>query len=219
MVQSCVIIGDLRGSREIDDWERVLRSLKSSLQSISKKYKEEVLVDFAPTVGDEFQGVLRSPKHAYDVCMELFLTLGTDIYCGIGIGEVERPLGDVGMRGTAFYRAREALERCKKDKRRLYIVSKEGENLRDLLLNTLFRVIEETVSSWTKRQREIATYLWLNPKLSIEEVGRHFSITKQNVSKILKSAHWALLEEVEGAIRTLLSQPVSVDIDLSTKKG
>ncbi len=211
MTKGCVIIGDIKRSRDIEEWAPIFKRIREVLAEISTKYREDIVVDFSPTVGDEFQGVLKSPRNAYRVCQEISLRIDVDFYCGIGIGEIERPFGVVGMRGTAFYRAREALNICKKKKRWLYILSGEKEWVTDKMLNVLFGVVKATMDSWTRRQRMVVNYVREHPRMTLEDVGRHFSVSKQNISKLLKKARWEMLKEVEEAIGLLLSQPNSDD--------
>jgi len=211
MRSGCIIIGDIRKSREIKDWAPLIRKLELVLREVNREFKDEILVPFVPTVGDEFQGGLKSPRYAYDICLKIKRGLSVDHYCGIGIGEIERPLGEVGMRGTAFYRARNALETCKKLKRWIFLSLGDGESPREKVLNILFRVVEEFQSLWTKRQKEIIDFIRSQGDLTYEKIGDHFGISKQTVSKILKSARWDTVQEVEVVIRDLLRQPFEGD--------
>ncbi|MCD6453719.1 MAG: hypothetical protein J7L62_00255, partial [Candidatus Aminicenantes bacterium] len=113
MALRCTFICDIKSSRKLKNWRNIFSSIENTLIRVNKEFKEEVFVEFKPTVGDEFQGVLKSSRYAYDVYLFLKKNIPAGFYCGIGVGEVEKTKKDVGMRGTAFYRAREALEKCK----------------------------------------------------------------------------------------------------------
>ncbi len=137
--------------------------------------------------------------------------LPVDFYCGVGIGDIERPLEDeVGMRGTVFYRARSALELCKKSTRNLLIKSSDTTIQTYEILNTVLRFIEVLENSWTERQREVVNYVRLHPNYTYEQVGEHFTVSKQAVSQILGAADWAAISEGEDLLNNLLGSLNSV---------
>jgi len=199
------MIGDIKGSSDLDEWGSVFEKLQAALKQINREFSHDILVEFVPTAGDEFQGALRDPKHAYAVYVSIKGGLPVGFYCGIGIGDIERPLdADIGMRGNAFYRARSALEFCKKRKRNVVLRSSDTTSLADETINTLLHVIEVMENSWTKRQREVLHYYRLHPDYTYERLGRHFGITKQTVSKILKAGGWDAIPEGETMVNRLL---------------
>jgi hypothetical protein len=205
MSNNCVLIGDIKRSRDVDNWSTLFRKLEGTLSEINKMFSGDILIDFKPTVGDEFQGVLKNPKNAYVVYVALKSKLPVNFYCGVGIGDIERPLEDeVGMRGTAFYRARSALELCKKSTRNLLIKSADTTIQTDEILNTVLRFIEVLENSWTERQREVVNYVRAHPGYTYEQVGNHFTISKQAISQILGAADWAAISEGENLLNNLL---------------
>ena len=201
----CVMIGDIKRSRDLDEWGSVFEKLQAALKQINREFSHDILVEFVPTAGDEFQGALRDPKHAYAVYVSIKGGLPVGFYCGIGVGDIEKPLdADIGMRGNAFYRARSALEFCKKRKRNVVLRSSDTTSLADETINTLLHFIEVIENSWTKRQREVLHYYRLHPDYTYERLGRHFGITKQTVSKILKAGGWGAIPEGETMVNRLL---------------
>ena len=58
----CVIIGDIKKSRNVDNWSNIFKKVDSTLKGINRAFSSDILIDFKPTVGDEFQGVLKNPK-------------------------------------------------------------------------------------------------------------------------------------------------------------
>ncbi len=205
MSSRCVIIGDIKRSRDIDNWSNIFKKVETTLEEVNKLFSDDILVNFKPTIGDEFQGVLKSPQNAYALYTFIKCKLLVDIYCGIGIGEIEMPLEEgVGMRGTAFYRARDALELCKKSKRNLLVKSSDAPNQTDEIINTLLRFIEAFENSWTKRQQEVVSYFRLHPDYTYEQLGKHFGISKQTIYDILNAADWATISEGEALLNKLL---------------
>jgi len=215
MVSTCVLIGDIKRSREVENWPALFRKLEGTLNEINRMFSDDLIINFKPTVGDEFQGVLKSPKNAYVIYVTIKSRLPVDFYCGFGIGEIERPLeNEVGMRGTAFYRARSALELCKKSNRKLLIRSSDTTNQTDEILNTLLRFIEVLENSWTRRQREVVNYVRSHPGSTYDQIGNHFTISKQAVSQILGAADWAAISEGENLLNHLLGS-----LSSNTKHG
>lgn len=201
----CVIIGDIKKSRNVDNWSNIFKQVDRALKEINRAFSSDILINFKPTVGDEFQGVLKNPKNAYALYVFIRCKLPVDVYCGIGVGDIERPLKeDIGMRGAAFYRARSALELCKKSKRNLLIKSSDISNRTDEIINTLLRFIEVLEKSWTKRQQHVVNYFRLHPDYTYEQLGKHFRISKQAVSQILGAADWAAISEGETLLNKLL---------------
>ncbi len=206
----CVMIGDIKGSRDLDEWGSVFEKLQAALKQINREFSHDILVEFVPTAGDEFQGALRDPKHAYAVYASIKRGLPVGFYWGIGIGDIEKPLKrDIGMRGDAFYRARSALEFCKKRKRNVVLRSSDTTSLADETINTLLHFIEVMENSWTKRQREVLDYYRLHPDYTYEQLGSHFGIAKQSVRDILKAGDWDLITEGETVVNRLLQDMCS----------
>lgn len=198
----CAVICDIRKSRQLENWRSVIHILRERLDEINEKFRSEIMLDFGITAGDEFQGVLKSPKNVYDLYLHLKVDLPVKLYCGLGVGEVETSESIAGARGSAFYRARESLELCKRKQRGIMIKSWMSDH--DNILNVLFHFIEVFEDSWTNRQREVVNYCRFHPELTYEEIGKHFSVTKQSISQTLKSAGWSALREGEELIRKLL---------------
>jgi len=206
MPHHAALIGDIRGSRELDNWPEVFGLLKQTLREVNRRFKDEILVKFAPTVGDEFQGALKTPDRAFDVHTFIKASLPVPIYCGLGIGEVEiASEGSVGLRGTAFYRAREALEVCKNERGGLRVISSDGELLADQTINAMLRLMEAIETSWTARQREIVYHYRLHPNLTYERLGTHFGVSKPFVHKVLKATRFASISRSEQLITELLT--------------
>jgi len=163
MPSHTALIGDIKGSRKLDNWPEVFRKLQETLEEANRRFAADILIAFKPTVGDEFQGALKTPDKAYDVYTFIKASLPVSIYFGMGIGEVEKPAeGDSGLRGTAFYRAREALELCKKKGGTLRIKSSGKFSQSENATNTTLLLIETIEHSWTARQREVANHYRLN---------------------------------------------------------
>ncbi len=196
------IIGDVKGSRNIENWQEFARELKRTLDEINSIFRKDILIPFEITAGDEFQGVLKSPERTPHVLEELHFRLFMRIYTGVGLGDVERGIDErTALRGSAFYRAREALE-SGKDSGRIVVV-RSPDSLFDRTVNAIYFLVQSIQEKWTQRQREIIQFYRRHMDYTYEEIGNHFGISKQAVHKQIKSARFhAVLEGME-AVRDL----------------
>lgn len=215
MSSQCVLIGDIRSSRELQDWPAVFGDLQNALREVNEQFADDIVVAFGPTVGDEFQGVLRDARNAYAVYVLIKSGLRARFYCGIGVGEVEKPLEQaIYMRGSAFYRGRDALETCKAKRRSVIINSSDADGLQDRIANTLLYFVEVLEDSWTDRQRQVLSFYRAHPGYTQEEVGAHFGVSKQAVGQLVKAGGWQAISEGEGVLQELLVRISSEDAAL-----
>jgi len=136
------IICDIKGSRLIKNWGEVFEEVRGILIDLNKKFEKSIFIPFDFTVGDEFQGALKTPEYTYEVLKFLKILMPVRFYCGAGFGEIETRTKDPrGLRGTAFYRAREAINGAKKDDRQLIVIS-EYEAF-DAVVNPLLYLLQK----------------------------------------------------------------------------
>jgi predicted DNA-binding protein YlxM (UPF0122 family) len=202
-----VIICDIEKSRKIDDWNGIINLLNESLKEINMKFKESIISEFRPTIGDEFQGILNNPENAYDIYIFFKNELSVNFYFGIGVGNAEiPPTAAEGhyMRGSAFYRARDALEACKNKKRHIFIKSSNTQEHIDDVINAMFQIIGILEKSMTDKQRKIVNYYRKNQDFTYKQIGQKFGTTKQTVYDILKAANWNIISICESQVRRLL---------------
>lgn len=107
------IIADIVGSRELADRGSAQLAIEESLRRASAD--AELVEPFRPTTGDEFQAVARSLHDAVRVTTAALLDFPRGAECRFGLGEGESTLvrsseGDALRDGSAWWRAREAIE-------------------------------------------------------------------------------------------------------------
>ena len=206
-LSNCVIIGDIKKSRDLDNWEQIFSELKRALEETNERFSDVLVVRLAPTVGDEFQGAIKTPARAIELLNFIRGKMPVDMYCGLGIGAIEKPSdAEVGMRGSAFYRARDALQLCKKQGRKVLIKSSDTASLGDDTLNMVLHFIEVLENSWTKRQREIAEYFRLHSDNTYKQLGKHFGLKKQSISDVLIAANWKIIADGNNLLQKLLKE-------------
>ena len=147
-----VVIGDVIGSRQIEDRGQLQRRLSEMLEALNQR-KDAPLSPYTITLGDEFQAVYRQPEslfqHAFSVMEKAH---PHRIRFSFGLGRITTAINrkqSLGMDGEAFYRAREGMDWIK-DQRADYHFILQGlpdQQQADLLNNTLF-LISNLLSGW-----------------------------------------------------------------------
>jgi hypothetical protein len=200
----CVVTCDIKRSRKLQARALVQKKVFAAINTLNRKYQNELLAPFRMTMGDEFQGVLRSGRRSYQVSKDVHHTL--DVYCGIGVGIITTKLttNPSEMDGPAFHRSRVALEEAKKGK--LDAVIKTPDENRNALLNALIWLVLHIRRNWTKRQSEVVDYLDSHPSRQ-NEVAKHFKMSPQAVSKVVKKTGWREVSVAERILNKLLEEP------------
>lgn len=132
------------------------------LASINEKYRGIIRSGFVVTTLSpedsqycEFQGLLFNDPEAFEKVLELVVELYTKVegLClGLGIGNIVTRIEDraVGMDGSAFHRAREAVGNCFSEQLQLNI--KFFNNSLDYLYSLILGLFVEFIKGWSPRQ-------------------------------------------------------------------
>lgn len=116
------LVGDVIGSRRYDPQGELLRRVAAVLADVTPA----ALQPLALTVGDEFQGLFHDLGGALGAWLDLRTSLGrldppVEIRVGLGAGDVEdsgAAPAPAGQSGTAWWRARDALDEVRGLERR-----------------------------------------------------------------------------------------------------
>lgn len=186
------LIADIIASKKMKERGQTQVILNTIINSINTTYQKEIETDLTITLGDEFQGIVKSVETAlYFVdLITLSLQLMTkkevgeeiNLRWGIGIGELATPIQDkgysIGMDGPAFWNAREAIESVHEQNdygrtnEKLITGTKE-----DGFYNSILRLQNIIRNEWTTTQKETA--------YSILKAYHYKTWTNQEVRKIL----------------------------------
>ncbi len=206
------IIGDLVGSRALPAGERaaVQKRFEAVLKKVNQDFKTEIASLFLITAGDEAQGILKQPNFCYEILRLIQIGLTpTEIVFGVGYGGLSTSLGvyAVGADGPAFYRARQALEDAKAERKaygksilREVRVSTDAA-LRDDLINALFLSLAVIKSRWTQKQTEVLNLL--ESGKSISETAEKLGLPLSNVSRTVEVTHFREFENLAATLRSL----------------
>lgn len=200
------LIGDLVGSRRLDDRAGVQRELQRAMRRLNRDLPAGALVaglDFSS--GDEVQALLADPVPLVRMLSELGEVLHpVAMRFGIGFGPLSVAPRSPAPRaaqldGPCFHRARRSLERAHA-LRAWARVEGFGDGL-DLALETILELAGELRAGWTRRQTEIVhAARGRQQKAVAAELGVRPSV----VSESLKAAHFEPLRRAEEALERLL---------------
>lgn len=215
----CVMTIDLKGSRKLRDRAFIQRKVLELIDELNQKFEKDLQADFVMVLGDEFQGVLNSPEKVYQIFKFIKRRLEVEFCCGVGVGSISTALSKktTEMDGPAFHLSREALEEAKKERAEVVIRSHSKE--RDKLLNVMINLVLHVRRKWTERQSQILSYLESHMDATQTEAAKHFSTSKQAISKVVKTTGWKQILESEKIINEFLGKLYSVNSRKSTKKG
>ena len=198
------IIGDLVGSRSLENRNDVQSRMSQVLTDINESdYQENIVSRFVVTLGDEFQGlVLRTfPFQKFLEFYESKFGYNVQTRFGIGLGSLSTDLKSetIGMDGSCFHLARQAIEEAKKESEYLFFKGFEMNTA----LNALFQNTFHIRKSWKKRQQEVITvYKDVEDQVA---VAKELHISRQAVSSVLKAAKWESYQAGWSGIHQLLA--------------
>ena len=210
------IIGDIKGSKAIQNRKEVQENLTMVLNEINDHYSDDIASRFMITLGDEFQGLLLNGTSVMKIITRIEGRLDpVKLRFGIGVGEITtkiNPYMAIGADGPGYHKARVAIEYLKEnEKRKQSSVSDirlevEGENQEpQMFINTIFGFMTALKASWTNRQREI-TQDMLEHRDNQTETAKRLNIKQPTVSKVLVTGNYYAYEEAFDTVEKALGE-------------
>ena len=198
------VIGDIKDSRHLENRKEVQVHLQEILDRLNEKYKDHIVSKFLITLGDEFQGLLRSGEHILDMVNEIRMEMyPVRLRFGIGFGQITTDIKSemaLGADGPGYYRAREAVELLKEREKKnrpvlaeLCLRLDEKAQEKEVLLNTVFDLMYVVESGWTERQRETIWDMLLYGD-GQQNTARRLSISQPTVQKALAAGSYYTYE-------------------------
>jgi SatD family (SatD) len=200
-----VITLDQRSSRTGSDL------VPTWLNRLNHEFEDSLRLPFVRTVGDELQALAKHPE----VLTELLLrgVRFEQWWVGIGIGEVDEPLGSssADSRGSAFYRARNAVNLAKESRYGFSIVGTEDKLDREItvIFNLLSFVVQRRGSSEGSKSWEAVELA--TTELNQREIGERLNISRQAAWQRLKVAGWDEEREGRWMVNDLLAAAMGND--------
>lgn len=185
------VLGDLAGSRRLSPSSRstLQIELDALMRHINQKYRNALLARFLVTLGDEFQGLLKTPSVAPDIVQDISERLQrTPIRIAISRGKLSTPLKRIalGTDGPAWYLARDLLTDMRKSQRFGPGFVGFGSET-DQILNALAGLLTHQWQRFRASQREIVAVLRQEQKAR-KDVASKLGITRQALSNRARSA-------------------------------
>jgi hypothetical protein len=208
------IIGDLAGSRDVTDRAGLQRELKHALKLIAERKAFAHVRAAGPdiTAGDEFHVLLHAdPRRvpgtaAMSFLVELAEDLSVQCAFGVGVGTLSTtlraPIRE--LDGSCFHRAREALERAKREDRWVVVAGLPDEDAK--AANAILRLTGKIRDGWTLRQKEIVRIRRGTPLQ--KDVARKLKVSPSVISEALSAAQHDAVLEAEAALAAILDRIV-----------
>jgi len=192
-----VIIGDIINSRKIADRKVTQKKLIASLETINDKY--DLAAEFIISLGDEFQGLLRTRENVMQIISDLESLMDPiSIRFGIGIGSIDTEINfknSLQVDGTAYQRARKMVESLKEKNQKnkqnqSNVMIESGDEVEiDELLNSILSLCTAIKSKWTVAQKK-TIYTHLSNNQNQYETAKLRGLEQSTISRQLKSAQF-----------------------------
>ncbi len=172
--------------------------VKGLLNSFNEKYSDIIRSNFILTSLSseddnfyEFQGLFYNKQSHFVKILYLIVELYSELqnlYLGIGTGDIVTKIKDeaIGMDGTAFYRAREALGICFLEQRQLEV--KLFNNSSDNIYSILLSLFIEYIQRWSHKQSLAVRYKQRG--LTQNEIKEKMNLSQSTVAEHLQRAGW-----------------------------
>lgn len=200
-----VMLGDVVGSREIDDRRAFRTQFEDARTTVTEAYGEDFAAGPAVLKGiDELGAVMTTAERLYDVVVTLDELLHPhSIRLAVASGEIEFGVDEADvsrMDGEAFHRATALLESI--ERADLQFGLDAGGGPLDTAIADEINLLLHLRNSWTDRQRDVvARYERAgNQQVVADELG----VSQQAVSNVLRGASWPLVETIERRLRGTL---------------
>lgn len=148
------IIGEVVGSREVEDRRNLQQRLRVAVDRANRLYTDSITAGFVLTIGDEFQGLLKDVEGVDKLLADIRASVHPiELRFGLGIGGLDTPLENValGMDGPCFHRARTAIEKAE-SRQSLIDVETPQPDLTFHIYSLLYAALRQR---WTMRQIQV----------------------------------------------------------------
>ena len=206
------LIGDIRGSRELEDRREAQEEFRRVVDSLNDHTPDGSIASrFTVTTGDEFQALLTDAADAVEAAVSASDRFHpTRLRFGIGRGELDtkvNPNQAIGMDGPCFHRAREAINSAKNDETWIHV--RGWSNVLDSQINSMFDLVQCVREDWTDRQAQFA--LALKEEGAQKRVADNYGVSKSTVSESLSAGHVQEVRSAENSLAELLQDSLSGD--------
>lgn len=211
------VIGDIKDSKNIENRSQIQKKLNSVLKYVNGAYHDDISAKFIITLGDEFQGLLKSNEHILDIIKYIQREMyPVSLRFGIGVGEIRTDIfyeAAIGADGPAYYAARKMIEELREQEKKLkkqaadIKISVYGiENFEITEINTILALMKIIEDRWSDKQRFTIWNMALNGG-SQEKCAKRMNTTQSTVARRLADGCYLTYENarktVDEALRRL----------------
>lgn len=196
-------IGDLVGSRKMDDRSSVQERLRQAINQVNEELAESLAAPIKLTGGDEWKVLVDNSPRVVDAIDRMSDTVHpAQARWGIGWGKLDTPLSrDVGaLDGPCFHHARAAIEKAATE--RSWVRVKGFSPLHNEVLTALFDTLGALRASWTDHQVD---YIRAVRGRTQKEAAQKLGISRTGVVKGLGRANYTEYRRGLDALRSLLA--------------
>lgn len=210
------IIGDIKNSKKIEERNILQEKLNHVLNEVNRIYANSIASKFVITLGDEFQGLLYSGENTMSIIHYIKKEIHPiRVRFGVGVGSISTDINyeiAIGADGPGYYRARESIENLKqlekKKEKSLYDIQikiDENNNLQELALNSILKLMYSIEKGWTEKQREIINYV-LFEQTNQTNTAQHFNVTQSYIQQVLAKSHYYAYKEAFDSVDKILNE-------------
>ena len=206
------LIGDIRGSRELEDRQEAQHEFKRVVDSLNEHIPASSIASrFTVTTGDEFQVLLTDAANAVEAAVSASDRFHpARLRFGIGRGELDtevNPNQAIGMDGPCFHRAREAIDSARQDGAWVRVAGWSDDL--DRHINSMFDLVQCVREDWTDRQAQFA--LALKGEGAQKRVAERYDVSRSTVSESLSAGHVQEVRDAEHSLGELLQDALPGD--------
>lgn len=200
-----VIIGDLIGSRGLSERARFQETFAAVLAGRTAAAVPGTLVSpYTLTLGDEFQAVLAGARGVFGALLAIARDLRpAELRLALALGEITTAIDHeraIGMDGSAFHRARDGIERLKRDRGRCRVEGLEPP-LADLVNHALALAFDRLTEARGTRLSLVAALLADHP---VRALAADLGKSEQTLYKTIRRTNLHALVGLLGAVEAEL---------------
>lgn len=207
-----ILMGDVVRSSDYES-EKLGKTLKELVHSANKDLRKKTLSPYTVTLGDEFQGVIKSLESGIETLFyfeeeRLAKELDFKLHYVLHFGKIDTEINretSYGMLGEGLTEARKKLTAKKRDRRRFNFSLEQKDQSEQL--NRLFEVLEGIIEKW--KLDDFALILDMIQNDNDQEVGEKHGKDRSQIYKRRKTLmiheYNLLKESIRTTIKTVSS--------------
>lgn len=209
-------MGDLVASTDSGSTTTLHETFNHAISRQNKASRTQLISPLTITLGDEFQGLIRTLSEGASIMREIRIALlraGVDCRFALGTTQIETPVNRKrawNMMGPGLSETRSKLN--EKRPGMLYRFSLASDKSLESALEAIGATLTSIERSWTKKQLHDITELLLGK--SVEDIARLRNVSAHSVYKVRNSGDFDLYNIQWSALMEVLS---SLDNKMSLK--